>query len=236
MIYSELGVFPIYIDIQSRMVSFWTKVADDEGKNETAFALYKLILRLNEQNKLNSKWLSHLKHLICSNGFGNIWNSLEGINKIWFAKAFKQKLKDQYVQNWAALVEKSSSGINYRIFKNNFEMNNYFSFLTNRKCRILTAFRTRNHRFPVEIGRWTGIPLNERVCWLCNDDIGDEYHYIMKCRMFNDQRRKFIKPYYIRYPNVIKFNALMTHTNKETINKLSSFIEIIMQTLRQTRT
>ena len=236
MIYGELGVFPIYIDIQSRMVSFWTKVADDEGKNETAFALYKLILRLNEQNKLNSKWLSHLKHLICSNGFGNIWNSLEGINKIWFAKAFKQKLKDQYVQNWAALVEKSSSGINYRIFKNNFEMNNYFSFLTNRKCRILTAFRTRNHRFPVEIGRWTGIPLNERVCWLCNDDIGDEYHYIMKCRMFNDQRRKFIKPYYIRYPNVIKFNALMTHTNKETINKLSSFIEIIMQTLRQTRT
>ena len=55
MIYGELGVFPISIDIQSRMVSFWTKVADDEGKNETAFALYKLILRLNGQNKLNSK-------------------------------------------------------------------------------------------------------------------------------------------------------------------------------------
>ena len=32
MIYGELGVFPISIDIQSRMVSFWTKVPDDEGK------------------------------------------------------------------------------------------------------------------------------------------------------------------------------------------------------------
>lgn len=183
MVYGELGVFPLSIDIQSRMVSFWTKLGAI-GKNEIASSLYKLVRHLNEQRKINSKWLAHIKHLVNSNGFGNIWDMHDEINAKWFIKSFKQKLVDQYKQNWNSLVDISSSGINYRIFKDNFQINRYFSFLSNRQCKILTAFRTRNHRLPVEVGRWSSIPLNERVCTFCATDIGDEYHYIMTCNLF----------------------------------------------------
>ena len=57
-----------------------------------------------------------------------------------------------------------SSGINYRIFKTNFELNKYFLKLSNFQCRILTAFRTGNHRLPIEIGRWNATPVRGRIC------------------------------------------------------------------------
>ena len=52
MIYGEIRAFPLYLDIYSRMISFWTKLRNN-GKNEIAFSLYALIAGLNEQKKSN---------------------------------------------------------------------------------------------------------------------------------------------------------------------------------------
>ena len=68
-------------------------------------------------------------------------------------------------------------------------MNDYIKFLPNKQVKILTAFRTRNHRLPVELGRWSSIPLSERICLLCNSEIGDEFHYIFKCPHFSESRK-----------------------------------------------
>ena len=151
----------------------------------------------------------------------------------WFTAAFKRKLHDQYLQTWSSLVDQASSGKNYRLFKESFKMNKYFSFLPAKYCRILTAFRTRNHRLTIETGRWSSIPISERICQLCNADIGDEYHYIMQFSFFSEQRRRFIKPYYTRKINTIKFNELMNHNSKSVIRNLSFFIEIIIKHFRE---
>ena len=52
MVYGELGAYPLFIDIQRRMVSFWCKL-NDSGKNDIATTLYKLTYHLNEQNLVN---------------------------------------------------------------------------------------------------------------------------------------------------------------------------------------
>ena len=202
MVYGELGAYPLFIDIQSRMVSFWCKL-NDSGKNDIATTFYKLIYHLNEQNQLNSPWLNHIKTIINTNGFGNVWTSHNEVNSKWFVQAFKQKLKDQYIQTWSSLINQSSSSKNYRIFKETFSRNAYFSYLSNKNSRLLTAFRTRNHRFPIETGRWTSTPLNERIYTLCRADVGDEFHFILTCIFFKDERKKFIKPYFWRNTNTI---------------------------------
>ena len=74
MMYGELGAYPLFIDIQSRMVPVWCKL-NDSGKNDIATTLYKLIYHLNEQNQLNLQWLNHIKTIINTNGFGNVWTS-----------------------------------------------------------------------------------------------------------------------------------------------------------------
>ena len=103
MVHGEIGAFPLYIDIYSRMISFWTKLVNN-GKNEIAFSLYALTAGLNEQKKIKSQWYWHIKQLIHSNGFGNICTLQNQVNGKWFVEAFKQKLKDQYIQNWNSLV------------------------------------------------------------------------------------------------------------------------------------
>ena len=96
MVYGEVVAYPLYIDIQTRLISFWTKLGAN-GINDTAITLYKIIYLLNEKRLLKSAWLNNIKNIIYSNGFGNIWDLHNEINRKWFMEAFKQKLKDQYI-------------------------------------------------------------------------------------------------------------------------------------------
>ena len=79
MVYGELGAYPLYIDIQSRIISFWAKLKHN-SKNDTAICIYKILKSLNNQMKLNFKWLINIKNLICTNGYSSIWESHNEVN------------------------------------------------------------------------------------------------------------------------------------------------------------
>ena len=117
MVYGEVGAFPPSLEIKSRVVNYWAKLHFDRKKNEIASNMYWATRTLSEQDRLPSKWLLNVKTLVNQNGYGNIWNVNDAINTKWFAKAFKQKLQDQYIQSWSALVDQSSCGTNYRILR-----------------------------------------------------------------------------------------------------------------------
>ena len=155
MIYGELGILPLRIDIWSRMISFWAKVNEDVEVNERKLSpiIYKLIYNLQNTDNFKSQWIDCLQKLICSLGFGGIWYSQSFTNKTWLVKACTQKLKDIFTQKCFALIEASSSSNIYKIIKIKFEQSSYLSKLTPYYCKILMSFRTRNHRLPVEVGR-----------------------------------------------------------------------------------
>ena len=51
------------------------------------------------------------------------------------AKTLHQiRLQDQYKQSWNARVRESSKAVNYRIFKDTFEFENYFDVLNTNEC------------------------------------------------------------------------------------------------------
>ena len=71
-------------------------------------------------------------------------------------------------------------------------------------------FRTSNHRFPCEVGRYHNIELSDRKCTLCDkNDVGDEMHYLLICPYFDDDRIKFIPKYCYTRTNIIKFKQIM---------------------------
>ena len=122
------------------------------------------------------------------------------INTKWLIAALKQKLRDQFVQEWTALVNISSSSSNFRLSKTQFEPSHYLQLLPYKMCRNLLAFRTRNHRLPVEVGRWVGLPINKRKCDFCNDDIGDEFHFLFVCEQFKIDRKHLLSHIFIKTP------------------------------------
>ena len=157
--------------------------------------------------------------------FSGIWQSQDVINPRWLSLAIKQKLNDQYTQNWQSSVETSSSGKIYKLLKEEFKQSKYLRILSNGYCKSFIRFRTRNTKLPVEVGRKNGTLFEERLCTFCRKDLGDEYHYILLCKHFKEIWPKFIKPTYFARPNTQKFKDLM---NSENVNNWENYASSLL--------
>ena len=127
-------------------------------------------------------------------------------------------------------------GINYKLFKDSISLEQYFLILPRKFYIPLVKFRTTNHFFPIETGRWQGIELADRKCELCNtNDICDEFHLLLTCPYFMEQRQKYIKRYYFNRPTVLKNKELMSVTNENQLIKLSRFVAILLNHFKNNR-
>ena len=57
--------------------------------------------------------------------------------------------------------------------------------------------------------------------------MGDEYHYIIECKAFTEERNKLLPDVCTRRPNIHKFNNLLSSENVTTLEKLCRFIKIV---------
>jgi len=133
-----------------------------------------------------------------------------------------QKLRDLFINEWFSSIENSNKELFYRIFKTDVGLEPYFKNTPTSLVyyRSTLKLRTRNHRLPIETGRWIRTPQNERLCLNCNK-LGDEYHYLFECSIFDNERKDLIKRYfYYRNPSTLKLQQLMNTTNKHELLKL----------------
>ena len=59
---------------------------------------YNMLKVLDDYGQTN--WVSHVKKLLQSNGYGYIWTNQSVNNQRSFVSAFSQRLKDQFIQTW----------------------------------------------------------------------------------------------------------------------------------------
>ena len=59
-------------------------------------------------------------------------------------------------------------------------------------------------------------------------NIGDEYHYIMECTYFSNERKILLPSRFHKNHNTFKFNELMNSGNIETLKSLSRLIKKIL--------
>ena len=108
---------------------------------------------MHKNNQIKSEYINNVKNVINTCGFSGIWDSQSIPNSNLFKLAVSRKLNDQYLQEWSSLVDSSSSGNNYKLFKETFDYSRYFSILPTYYSKTFASFRTRNHKLPIEIGR-----------------------------------------------------------------------------------
>ena len=145
--------------------------------------------------------------------------------------------QDQYIQKWHHDMQLSSRGKFYSTFKENLCFEKY---LIKIPCNLkiwITKLRTYNlkipietgrwRNIPVETGRWRNIPVEERICDMCNENIGDEIHYLFICKSpeLVRIRENIIPEYYTRCPNKQKLSGLLSYCNVNLYKKISSFIK-----------
>ena len=87
----------------------------------------------------------------------------------------------------------------------------------------------------MNVGRYTGVNREERICTLCNDNaIADEFHVLLKCS--NEElvrwRDMYVPTYYTHRPTIFKFAELLQNTNINILTNLSMFTKLIMGMFR----
>ena len=82
-----------------------------------------------------------------------------------------------------------------------------------------------SHRLRIETGRWSRpvTPRNDRKCETCNK-LDDEYHFLLECNLYTDNRNRYIKKYYWRRPSMLKCIELMTSCNKKDMRSLAKYV------------
>ena len=228
MLYGELGETPLALKIKHRTIAYWLRIVT--GKEDKLSAImYKLMFRLDCQNIFKSQWISNVKNILNESGLSYVWLDQENItNGDWIKEKLKENLHDQYEQTWSTNVYNSSKCLTYRIIKTKLQLEKYLIDLSPNVAKPLCKFRTSNHKLPIEKGRYYNIERKDRLCLKCNlDVVGDEFHYLFVCPFFKDDRKKFIKPYYVNRPNVYKLEQLFNSKNSE-LRKLSQFVKTVM--------
>ena len=226
MLYGELGRYPIEIEIKCRMINFWNRLLSGK-QTKLAYLFYQ---KLRSTPSINSRWISKIQEILTESGRPDIWQH-ENTNPN-LTMFIRQNLRDRFIQLWNSKLEQSSKGTNYKLFKDSINLEPYVLRLPGNSYTYFAKFRTGNHRFPCERGRWLNIELSERKCTLCNlHEVGDEFHYALVCPSFDKERKKFIDPQYFHRPNILKFKSLMNIETIPKLIKLSAFIKILVQTV-----
>ena len=234
MVLGEVGKLPLEIHAKLRMMTYWYKLVTCQNDNKLSSVTYKFFLKLKEAGGYESPFLKTVEKTLNDVGLPGVWIHQNNLNYSLecFKKMIKKRLEDIYIQNWYTEVNERESCYNYRMFKTDFGQESYLSKLPEHLAKTMLRFRVLNHNLPIHSLRFTATPRNERICTKCNEEIGDEFHYLFKCSFFNDTRKYSMKSYYYKFPNSLKFKQLLSSRNKALLLKLVHMMRVIMMSFK----
>ena len=209
------------------MINYWYRILTGK-QSKLSYMFYH---KLNSTPGLNSKWIQKIKQILEECGRPDIWDRQSPNSAT--CVIVKRSLRDQFIQEWSAKLQESSKGMNYSLYKENIDIENYLMVLPKSIYTTFAKFRTGNHRFPCEVGRYNDTEIAERKCTLCDSgDVGDEMHYLLLCPFFSNDRSLYLSRYYYARPNILKFKEIMSTRNMRRLKRLCIFIAIILKTVR----
>ena len=153
-IYGDLG----RTDYQSRryiiIIKYWLKIISSDDRKYIK-QVYNTMLNDITLQPLKQNWASCVKNLLSRLGFLHVWESQGVGNENAFLKIFKQRITDNFTQNWHSRLGNSTRARSYLTFAN-FQYQKYLDILSIVKYRkSLSRLRLSSHRLEVEVGRWT---------------------------------------------------------------------------------
>ena len=227
-VYGELGRFPLLVERKIRLLKYWQKIL----KNPKSL-VYRLCFMKDLDGNFILKWTQNVKMLLDSIGFSYVFSESEIGNNLF--AVLKQRIYDQYIQDWFYTIDNSSKLDTYCCFKNIFEIETYILKIENPlHCSALAKLRCSSHNLAIEDGRYRNIERRQRKCTFCNINvIEDEYHFVLVCPLYRELRKALLPHFYYTWPTITKFKLLMKTTKPRTIKKLAKFVYLAFKKRQQ---
>ena len=125
---------------------------------------------------------------------------------------FEERMHSHAEEKWKEWVLSKPKLRTYKIFKHKLEPETYLtSNISRSKRSIFAQFRSGILPLDIEIGRFRGLPENERICPLCPQrSVESETHFLLNCTHYEFLRRKMIRDTNIQqYNDPQKIDMLM---------------------------
>ncbi len=234
MVFGETGSYPVEIEINCRLLSFWYNLMLNSVhvySNKISNLSFKLAFLQYENSPFQLSWLQHVHSLLNHLGLSFLWSS-PVYSMSQFKGIVKQRLRDQYIQNWKSELEDNGVCCNYKLFKKDFTFEKYLVSLPYSLRQPFLKFRLCNHKLPIQQSRLQNIARAERLCNICDvNEVGDEFHYLFNCscNTLKETRLLYLQKYYLHHANVIKFFSIMNEQHTSKLVKLAKFIRVIMK-------
>lgn len=218
IVLGELGVIPLYAQYTLRCIKFWLKIVMSQGYINSSYNMLKL---LDENGKRN--WVSYVKNILISNGFGYVWLA-QGVNNVnHFMYIFKQRMIDISHQHWFNNIVNTTM---YCTYKSTLEPEIYLSEVMWRRHRVaLARLRTGSNQLAVNKLRGQ-LPRYERLCKYCiqtnRHTIEDEYHLVMECPLYRDLRNTYLA-HIVTIVNTHIFSQIMSSRTQNIVRSLAAY-------------
>ena len=105
------------------------------------------------------------------------------------------------------------------------------------KFRVaVSKFRASTHILEIERGRYTSpvTPRNSRLCKRCSNCVEDEYHFMMICELYNNERSELfdkicsVSPEFSSMSNSNKFKYLFLNHDARSMSWVGCYIHKCM--------
>jgi len=210
------------------MIKYWIRIIEKYDDNSLVYKTYNMMYLevTHGRATIDYNWAAQIKMWLDELGFSDVWNNQKHMVPNFMS--IKQRIIDQYKQLWLANITESRKLKWYRLFKENFclEQEKYLLCINNYKFRnALCKFRVSAHSLEIETGRYNATPLNQRVCKFCSaPQVENEYHFLLVCPVYTNLRRKFLPRFCWSFANVQKFRYLMCTNSERSILNIGKYV------------
>lgn len=228
MVYGESGQFDIKNHVVSRMITFYMRLVNG-NHNKISYIMYRLLrTRCNLDDNYDVPWIKMISNNLSLMGMRDIWES-QGLNFTteYVKQAVKLRLKDVFLQEWSNELQLHEYCDNYRLFKKDWQFENYLVDLNYYQRQAICKFRCRSNHIPVCRSRFTKCSHDDMICPLCDiHEIADESHLLFHCKFFTSDREKCFKS-----GNLPTIENIF-QTTTPNLRNLANFIQNIMDVFK----
>ena len=220
VVYGELGRYPLFITATVRFIKYWLKLLMQQD-NFYSRKAYKMLLALHNRGK--TTWVSHVKLVLSTNGFEQVW--LFGCGNVKpFIKELEERLRSSFCHRWCNHLDTSERLSVYNSYKHCFQRERYVDVLwmeVYRNC--LAQFRMGVSQINLHRHRFSTITDNT-TCPFCATQQETEIHFVFQCPVYNQLRSKYL-------PDIINVRdprkhliILMDSSSQEEIINVAKFL------------
>ena len=178
----ELGAVPLMFYGVKNCLKNWHRIHKKSEANSMVLKIHQMA------SELNLPWPSMNKNILDSVGISPE-SEINNIHRVAF-----EKLKENFhQQSFDEISSEHSKLRTYAKLKTVTGLEEYLNSVENVRDRTaLTKIRLSNHSLMIEKGRHQGLQENERVCPFCDNEIENEFHFVMECNTFDVLRQQLL--------------------------------------------